>query len=56
MTTSERTLGRDDFSASLNAADDPQWDPFREAHVIEISIDLCDFESEAAMLAHSVMP
>ena len=51
MSAADRALDRDDFADSLNSEGNPQWDPFREGHVIEISVDLTDFESNSAMLA-----
>jgi putative ATP-dependent endonuclease of OLD family len=50
LSWAQRTLGREDFWDGLSDGS-PDWDPFVEGSVIQISVDLDDIESEPAVLA-----
>ncbi len=50
LSWAQRTLGREDFWDGLSD-ESPDWDPFADGCVIEISVDLDDIENEPAVLA-----
>ena len=50
LTPRERELERGDFSDQLNPGTEG-WDPMREGHVIEVSVELTDIEDDPAILA-----
>src|SRR5687767_12009057 len=50
LTPRERELERGDFSDALNPGIEA-WDPMREGHVIEVSVDLTELEDDPAILA-----
>lgn len=50
LSTSDRQLTREDFWEGLSEGRE-DWDPMREGEIIEISLEITDFEDEPAIVA-----
>ncbi|WP_343945822.1 AAA family ATPase, partial [Pseudonocardia zijingensis] len=50
LSQNDRQLGRDDFWDGLSDGTD-DWDPMQSGHIIEVSVELVDFEEELAVVA-----